>query len=142
MEPESTLANAPLHHVGIAVRDLARAIPAYERTYGYRLISGPFDDPIQNVSVCFLRRSEADVVLELVAPLGPDSPIHRILKKSGGTYHLCYEIADIEAAIARLRELGCFHVSGPVPAVAFEQRKIAWMMDKEGLLIELLEMAA
>ena len=57
------------HHVGIAVRNLSAAIPVYKNLFGYDPISGPFDDPIQNVSVCFLSRGEKDTMIELVAPL-------------------------------------------------------------------------
>jgi len=82
------------HHVGIAVRDLSKAIPIYKALFGYELTSGPFDDPIQNVSVCFLSRGDGDTVLELVAPLGPNSPIDLTLKKGGGPYHVCYQDPD------------------------------------------------
>jgi methylmalonyl-CoA/ethylmalonyl-CoA epimerase len=129
----------PLHHVGIAVRDISQAIPAYKDLFGYELQSGPFDDPIQKVSVCFMSRGEGDAVIELVAPLGPNSPVDRILKKGGGTYHLCYQVPDIDAAIRHLVGLGSFLVSGPDPAVAFEMRKIAWLMTDAYLLVELVE---
>lgn len=62
------------HHIGIAVRDLSKAIPIYRALFGYELKSGPFDDAIQNVSACFLSRGEGDVVIELVAPLGQTLP--------------------------------------------------------------------
>lgn len=127
------------HHVGVAVRSLPAAISNYKTLFGYELISGPFDDPIQNVSVCFLRRGEGDPVLELVAPLGPDSPIDRILKRGGGPYHVCYQAQDINAAIAYLVEQGSLLLSGPVPAVAFEMRQIAWLMTKAELLVELVQ---
>jgi methylmalonyl-CoA/ethylmalonyl-CoA epimerase len=79
-------------------------------------------------------------VLELVAPLGADSPIARILKAGGGPYHLCYQVPDIKAAIDHLRENGSFLVSGPLPAVAFKMKEIAWMMtDDAHLLVELLQ---
>src|ERR1035438_7511186 len=87
------------HHVGVAVRDLGKAIPIYKTLFGYELTSGPFDDPIQKVSVCFLSRGQGDTALELVAPLGPDSPIDRTLQKGGGAYHVCYQVPDIRAAI-------------------------------------------
>lgn len=45
------LSNFRFHHVGITVRDLQTAIPAYQELFDYRVISGPFDDPIQNISV-------------------------------------------------------------------------------------------
>jgi methylmalonyl-CoA/ethylmalonyl-CoA epimerase len=131
--------NFSFHHVGIAVRDIFKAIPVYKALFGYELTSGPFDDPIQNVSVCFLSRGEGDTVLELVAPLGPNSPIDLTLKKGGGPYHLCYQVPDIRIAINFLTEQGSFLVSGPVPAVAFEMREIAWLMTVVDLLVELVQ---
>jgi methylmalonyl-CoA/ethylmalonyl-CoA epimerase len=127
------------HHVGIAVRDLLKAIPIYKASFGYELASGPFDDPVQNVSVCFLSRGKGDTTLELVAPLGPNSPIDRMLKKGGGPYHLCYQVPDISVAINFLTEQGAFLISGPVPAAAFEMRKIAWLMTEVDLLVELVQ---
>jgi methylmalonyl-CoA/ethylmalonyl-CoA epimerase len=127
------------HHIGIAVRDLPTAIPAYKDLFGYELISGPFDDPIQKVSVCFLSRGQGDPVLELVAPLSTNSPILRILKSGGGTYHICYQVPDIRAAIDHLRARGSLTLSGPVPAVAFEMREIAWVMTDAYLLVELVQ---
>ena len=126
------------HHVGIVVRDLSVSIPIFKDLFGYELTSGPFDDPIQNVSVCFLGRGGVDPAIELVAPLGPKSPVDAVLKKGGGTYHLCYEVPDMHAAIEHLREKGSFLLSGPVPAVAFEMREIAWLMTEANLLVELV----
>lgn len=74
-EKRPPMAKFIFHHVGIAVRDLSKAIPIYKTLFEYELTSGPFDDRIQNVSVCFVSRGEGDTVLELVAPLGPNSPI-------------------------------------------------------------------
>jgi methylmalonyl-CoA/ethylmalonyl-CoA epimerase len=127
------------HHVGVAVRNLQDAIPNYWSLFGYKLISGPFDDPIQNVSVCFLSRGRTDTVIELVAPLGPDSPIRRTLKSGGGTYHVCYQVPDIHGAIVHLAAQGSLLLSGPVPAVAFEMREIAWLMTEDSLLVELVQ---
>jgi methylmalonyl-CoA/ethylmalonyl-CoA epimerase len=128
------------HHVGIAVQDLKTAIPAYKKFFGYELVSGPFDDPIQKVSVCFLTLKTGDPLIELVAPLGPVSPIDRILKRGGGTYHICYEVSDLGAAIEHMRKLGALLLNDPAPAVAFAMRNIAWLMAAEAnLLVELLQ---
>ena len=127
------------HHVGVAVRDMAHAIPIYKNLFGYEVISGPFDDPIQNVSVCFLSRGPGDPMMELVAPLGPNSPVDRTLKKGGGTYHVCYEVPDLQVAIAHMMEQGSFLLSGPVPAVAFGMREIAWLGTEVDLLVELVQ---
>ena len=127
------------HHFGVAVRKLQQAIPAFGNLFGYELTSGPFDDPIQNVSVCFLSRGDWDPVIELVAPLGPNSPIDGTLRKGCGIYHICYQVPDIRGAIEHLTGLGSFLLSGPVPAVAFGMREIAWLMTEADLLVELLE---
>jgi methylmalonyl-CoA/ethylmalonyl-CoA epimerase len=129
------------HHVGVAVQDLAEAIPAMKALFDYGVTSGPFDDPIQKVSVCFLSRGPGDTVVELVAPFGPNSPIDRTLKKGGGTYHVCYSVRDINAAIGHLIQQGSMLLSGPVPAVAFDMRHIAWLMTEVGMLVELMQEA-
>jgi methylmalonyl-CoA/ethylmalonyl-CoA epimerase len=127
------------HHFGVAVRQLQQAIPVFGSLFGYQLTSGPFDDPVQNVSVCFLSRGDGHPVLEVVAPLGPNSPIDSILKKACGIYHICYQVPDIRAAIEHLTGLGSFLLSGPVPAVAFGMREIAWLMTEVDLLVELVQ---
>jgi methylmalonyl-CoA/ethylmalonyl-CoA epimerase len=127
------------HHVGIAVRDLASASESLKKLFGYRLSSGPFDDPVQRVSVCFLSGRADDTLLEIVAPLGPDSPIMRTLEKGGGTYHVCYEVPDMKRAIDHLVAEGALLISDPVPAVAFGMRNIAWLMTPARLLVELVQ---
>ena len=128
------------HHLGIAVRDLQTAVPLYEDLFQYELESGPFDDPVQNVSVCFLSSTNLGPLIELVAPLGPNSPVDRALKQAGGgPYHICYKVPDINTAIGRFTEKGALLLSGPVPAVAFGMRKIAWLQTEARLLVELVQ---
>jgi methylmalonyl-CoA/ethylmalonyl-CoA epimerase len=121
------------------VPDLTVAIPGYQKLFNYEIVMGPFDDPIQNVSVCLMSRGWGDPMIELVAPLGPKSPVDRILRSGGGTYHVCYEVVDIRAAIEHLVSHDALLVSGPDPAVAFGGREIAWLMTGVNLLVELLQ---
>lgn len=128
------------HHLGVAVKSIPKAIPVYQDLFGYELVSGPFDDPIQRVSVCFLGRQAAgEIVIELVAPLGDDTPINRILAKGGGPYHTCYEVDGIDGKLSELSSKKCIIVSQPVPAVAFNGRRIAWLFTPTQQLVELLE---
>ena len=130
------------HHLGVAVKSIPKAITVYQDLFGYELVSGPFDDPIQRVSVCFLGRQTAgEIVIELVAPLGDDTPINRVLSKGGGPYHTCYEVDDLDAGLAQLASKKCIIVSRPVPAVAFNNRRIAWLFTPTQQLVELLERA-
>ena len=127
------------HHLGIAVKSIGTALPFYKNLFGYELFSGPSDDPIQRVSVCFLRHPQECMVIELVAPLSGETPIDRILGKGGGPYHTCYEVPDLDQTIARMSSQECFLVSPPAPAAAFHNRRIAWLMTPARHLIELLE---
>jgi len=128
-------------HIGVAVAQIEPALRHYQDILGYQLISGPFDDPIQRVRVCFIKRPnpEHDPQVELIAPLDDKSPIQRVLSAGGGAYHICYEVNDIEKTLATCRSKGCLIVSQPVPAVAFGGRKIAWMYLPSRQLVELLQ---
>jgi methylmalonyl-CoA/ethylmalonyl-CoA epimerase len=133
-----------LLHIGVAVPALAPATDMLASLFGYKVVSGPFDDPIQKVAVNFLASGECDAAeVELIAPLSDDSPIRAILGKSGGgAYHLCFETNNMEAALEHARSLGCVVVAQPVPAVAFGGRRIAWIYAPSRQLFELVEAAA
>jgi methylmalonyl-CoA/ethylmalonyl-CoA epimerase len=133
-----------LLHVGVAVPSLESTTELLSSLFRYKVVSGPFEDPIQKVTVNFLAQSESDVaVIELIAPTSEDSPVRSMLAKgSGGAYHLCFETNDIEAALAHARENGCIILSPPVPAVAYEGRRIAWIYTTSRQLFELVEAKA
>lgn len=141
-EPPENL-NFKLMHVGVAVSTLEPTTELLSALFGYRVVSGPFDDPIQKVTVNFLAKSAEDVAeIELIAPLAQDSPIRSILAKDGGgAYHLCFETSDIDGALAHAKSNGCIVVSPPVPAVAFQGRRIAWIYTRSRQLFELVEAA-
>lgn len=130
-----------LLHVGVAVPSLEPTTEVLSSLFGYRVVSGPFDDPIQKVSVNFLAKSDKDVAeIELIAPIAEDSPIRSMLAKDGGgAYHLCFETSDIDGALTHAKKNGCIVVSNPVPAVAFQGRRIAWIYTRSRQLFELVE---
>lgn len=142
-EDASAALGFQLLHVGVAVPSLDSAAKSLGDLFGYRVVSGPFDDPIQKVTVNFLSHGENNVAeIELIAPLTDDSPIKSMLAKgSGGAYHLCFGTTDIDAALQHAKNNGCIIVSGPVPAVAFGGRRIAWLYTPSRQLFELVETA-
>ena len=133
-----------LLHVGVAVPSLDPATEVLSDLFGYKVVSGPFDDPIQKVKVNFLAKSDKDVAeIELIAPIGEDSPIQSMLTKgSGGAYHLCFETSDIDVALVHATKNGCIVLATPVPAVAFQGRRIAWIYTRSRQLFELVEAKA
>jgi methylmalonyl-CoA/ethylmalonyl-CoA epimerase len=129
-----------LEHIGVAVPDIDRAVSQYAETFGYQLLRGPYDDPQQQARVAFIGlESTGDTQLELIAPLAPGSQVERVLAKGQSLYHVCYEVPDINAAIAHLRSQKCILISGPTPAVAYDGRPIAWLYTPTKQLTELVE---
>ncbi len=93
--------DARLDHVGIAVRDLAEAIPRWERTIGVRA-SPPEEVSPQRVRVCFL--PVGDSHLELLEPTAPESTVARFLEKRGeGLHHVAFAVPDLRARLDELR---------------------------------------
>jgi methylmalonyl-CoA/ethylmalonyl-CoA epimerase len=129
-----------LHHLGVAVPAIEAALSTYRDLFGYALVSGPFHDPLQKVSVCFVGSGRpGDVLIELVEPADGQSPVNKTLAKGIGAYHVCYEVEDLEGALAGARARGCVIVSQPVPAVAFGGRRIAWIYTPTRQLVEYVE---
>jgi methylmalonyl-CoA/ethylmalonyl-CoA epimerase len=93
-----------VHHVGVAVDDLDAAVRTYERLFGATLERRERVDE-QGVEAASMRVGESRV--ELLAPLGDDTPVGRFLAKRGpGMHHIAYEVGDLRAALAELREQG------------------------------------
>lgn len=125
-----------LHHVGFVVRNMDRAIAAYQKE-GAVLEIAPVDDPIQRVT-CALLRMEDGGAVELVAPLDPeDSPVSSRLRRGGGLDHFCYLVDDLDAELATEVERGATVVCEPTYAVTFD-RMIAFVLRRSGLLVELM----
>ena len=125
------------HHIGIACRNIDKTKGFYT-AMGYDA-SHVTDDGVQHVRVCFLEKEGAPR-LELLEPLDENNPVARTLATVGVTpYHMCYEVQDLEDAISQLRRERFLTVSGPVPACAMGNRRIAFMFKKDNGLIELVE---
>jgi methylmalonyl-CoA/ethylmalonyl-CoA epimerase len=127
-----------LHHVGIVVKEIAAYGELYARLLGLTADSEVFHDPIQDVRVQFWR-DERRSLLELIEPVGPDSPVWRDAQKGGGLNHLCYETTDIEHTVAESLQSGGMITKAIAPAVAFGGRRIVFLYFLELGLIEFVE---
>ncbi|WOE74002.1 methylmalonyl-CoA epimerase [Alterisphingorhabdus coralli] len=102
----------PLNHVGVATPSIPESIAFYRDVMGATEIHEPFDMPAQGVKVCFVDTPAQDggqgTQIELIEPLGEDSPIHGFLKANpkGGQHHMCYEVPDIHVAKAEFEAMG------------------------------------
>ena len=93
-----------VHHVGIAVDDLDASLLVYEELFGARLEHRESVED-QGVEAASLRVGESRI--ELLRPLGPDTPVGRFLAKRGpGMHHVAFEVDDVGAELVRLRAEG------------------------------------
>jgi methylmalonyl-CoA/ethylmalonyl-CoA epimerase len=95
---------AGIHHVGIAVGDLDEAIATYARLFGAELVHRETLAD-QGVEAASLRVGAS--MVELLAPLGPDTPVGRFLAKRGpGMHHVAFEVTDVGRELDRLAAEG------------------------------------
>jgi methylmalonyl-CoA/ethylmalonyl-CoA epimerase len=126
-------------HLGLVCRDFSACRKSIEGIHGIEAWSNVFEDPIQQVAVQFGRSSHAPVI-ELIRPLGPDSPIAQVLERKANVLnHMAYRVADMGQAIDHCRDLGYFVISPPAPAVAFDGNPICFLYSPEDFIIELVE---
>ena len=127
-----------LNHVAIAVPDLGAAASVYAETLGAE-VSAPQSLPEHGVSVVFVALPNTKI--ELLEPLGEDSPIARFLEKNpaGGMHHLCYEVDDIGAARDRLLAAGARVLGDGEPKIGAHGKPVLFLHPKDfsGTLIEL-----
>jgi len=93
-----------IDHVGVAVDDIDGALGIYEGTFGMPMVHRETVDE-QGVEAALL--DVGDGHIELLRPLGPDTPVGRFMERNGaGLHHVAYRVSDIDATLAKLAEEG------------------------------------
>jgi methylmalonyl-CoA/ethylmalonyl-CoA epimerase len=127
-----------LNHVAIAVPDLAAASKLYRETLGAE-VSEPVDMPEHGVTTVFVALPNTKI--ELLHPLGKDSPIAGFLERngSGGIHHVCYEVDDILAARDRLKASGARVLGNGEPKIGAHGKPVLFLHPKDfcGTLVEI-----
>ena len=127
-----------LNHVAIAVPDLEAASASYANTLGAQ-VSAPQPEPDHGVSVVFVELPNTKI--ELLHPLGADSPIAGFLAKNpaGGIHHVCYEVDDILAARDKLKAEGARVLGDGEPKIGAHGKPVLFLHPKDfcGTLVEL-----
>jgi methylmalonyl-CoA epimerase len=131
---------AQIDHVGVAVDDLEAAIALHEQAYGLTLAHREVVEQ-QGVEAVLLDVGQSHV--ELLRPLAPDSAVGRFLATRGaGLHHVAYRVADIEAALATLRERG-LQLIDETPRVGIRDSRVAFVHPQSagGVLTEIVQPA-
>ena len=127
-----------LNHVAIAVPDLMEAAAQYKQMLGAS-VGEPQDEPDHGVTVIFIELPNTKI--ELLNPLGENSPIDAFLEKnpSGGIHHVCYEVQDIIEARDHLSSEGARILGSGEPKIGAHGKPVLFLHPKDfnGTLIEL-----
>tara|TARA_B100001113_G_scaffold160277_1_gene131046 strand:+ start:220 stop:630 length:411 start_codon:yes stop_codon:yes gene_type:complete len=129
----------PLNHVGVAVPSIEKAINTYQNLYNISDISEIGEMPDQGVRFCFVNLPNSQI--ELIEPLGENSPIQNFLDKNpkGGQHHICFEVQDIHEAKKEMEKKGATVLNEP--RIGAHGTPIIFIHPKnsDGVLIELME---
>lgn len=138
MQSDAIIEGLPLDHVAVAVESIDDVLQALEAVTGAR---GSRRETVesQGVQVCFLGTGGGK--LELVQPLGPDSPVARFLRKRGpGLHHIAYRVTDLEGMLRRLADAGTELIDRS-PRPGAHGHRVAFIHPRStgGVLVELVE---
>jgi methylmalonyl-CoA/ethylmalonyl-CoA epimerase len=131
---------ARVDHVGVAVEDLDAALALHENAFGMVLVHREVVEE-QGVEAVLLDVGENHV--ELLRPLGPDTPVGRHLARRGpGLHHVAYQVADVEATLATLRERGV-ELIDRAPRTGIRGSRVAFLHPRStgGVLTEIVQPA-
>jgi methylmalonyl-CoA/ethylmalonyl-CoA epimerase len=127
-----------LNHVAIAVPNVTQAAARYSDLLGVE-VSAPVPLPEHGVTTVFVTLPNTKI--ELIEPLGADSPIGKYLARNpdGGIHHVCYEVDDIRAARDRLKEQGARILGDGEPKIGAHGKPVLFLHPKDfsGTLIEI-----
>ena len=128
-----------LNHVGIAVPSIDAAAEVYKNLYGVVDITDPGELPAQGVRFCFVNLPNSQI--ELIEPLGENSPIDNFLIKNpkGGQHHVCFEVNDVHLAKKEMEEKGAKVLNEPRIGTHGTLVIFVHPKDSSGVLIELME---
>ena len=127
-----------LNHVAIAVRDIAAASRVYRDTLGADVSEGV---PLPEHGVTTVFVALPNTKIELLEPLGENSPIARFLERNadGGIHHICYEVDDLIAARDHLTARGARVLGDGTPKIGAHGKPVLFLHPKDfcGTLVEL-----
>lgn len=130
-----------LNHVGVAVPDIEAAKKTYADLYGASDATETKDFPQLGVKVAFVHLENSEI--ELLSPLGDDSPVHKFLERNpkGGQHHLCFEVPDIVAARDAMVARGASVLGTGEPYIGAHGVPVIFIhpKDSNGQLIELMQ---
>ncbi|HMA27499.1 MAG: methylmalonyl-CoA epimerase [Solirubrobacterales bacterium] len=127
-----------IDHIGVATDDLEGAIALYEKTLGMPLAHR---ETVESQGVEAVLLDVGDGHVELLRPLGPDTPVGKFLEKRGpGLHHVAYAVGDIDEVLAQLKDAGV-QLIDPEPRLGIFNSRVAFLHPRStgGVLTEIVQ---
>ncbi len=129
-----------IDHIGVAVEDLDAALELYEAGFQMPMVHR---ETVTEQGVEAVLLDVGDGHVELLAPLGPDTPVGKFMAKNGaGLHHVAYAVDDIDATLERLAETGIKLIDRE-PRIGIRESRVAFLHPRStgGVLTEIVEPA-
>ena len=129
-----------IDHIGVATDDLDGALALYEGSFGMPVAHR---ETVESQGVEAVLLDVGDGHVELLRPLGPDTPVGKYLAKKGpGLHHVAYAVADIDATLGKLKQSG-FELIDSEARVGIRDSRVAFIHPRStgGVLTEIVEPA-
>jgi methylmalonyl-CoA epimerase len=129
-----------IDHIGVAVEDIDAAIELYRDGFGMELAHR---ETVESQGVEAVLLDVGDGHVELLAPLGPDTPVGKYMAKNGaGLHHVAYAVDDIDATLEKIAAAGIQLIDSE-PRVGIRDSRVAFLHPRStgGVLTEIVEPA-
>jgi methylmalonyl-CoA epimerase len=130
-----------IDHIGVAVEDLDSAIKLYERSFEMELAHR---ETVESQGVEAVLLDVGDGHIELLAPLGPDTPVGKFIAKKGpGIHHVAYAVEDIDVALEQVKAAG-LKLIDEEPRTGIRRSRVAFLQPSAtgSVLTEIVQPAA
>lgn len=127
-----------VHHYGFLTKNIDKSL-SYFYKLGYKKISNLINDKERGVDIVFIESKNGQLI-ELVSPNIENSIVSNIIKNQANSiYHICYIVKSIELEVEKLVKENFILINEPKPAIAFDGKRVAFLMSRYTGMIELLE---
>ncbi len=127
-----------IDHICFAVKNLQEGILYWDNVFGYKQMTAIVTNTRQKVKVTFLCKEDS-ITIKLIEPLESNTSLCNFVNRGGGFHHLCFKCDDIDDQLADLNKKGLLTLVPPQEGEAFNNNKIAFLLAKYALNIELID---
>jgi methylmalonyl-CoA/ethylmalonyl-CoA epimerase len=127
-----------IDHICFAVKDINEGITYWTEVFGYRQMTKVIENSLQKVKVVFMSKNDS-LLIKLIEPVEDNLALLNFVNRGGGFHHICFKCRDIDQQINELTGKGLITLVNPQPGEAFNNNKIAFMLGKHGLNVELID---